>query len=99
MQTAYLVFTAISFVGIAGAVIWLHRRMLRSGVDNVPYWRIMFLVFTYGAGLYAFLSIALFWVDTSSTSIDSATPLGFFLELLFPSFICTSFSWHQWLSW
>jgi hypothetical protein len=84
MQTAYLIFTALSFAGIAGAVVWLHRRMLRRGDDNVPYWRIMFLVFTYGAGLYAFLSIALFWVDTSSTSINSATPIGFFLELFVP---------------
>jgi hypothetical protein len=88
MQTAYLIFTFITFAGIAGAIVWLHRRMLRSGVENVPYWRIMFLVFTYGAALYAFLSIVLFFDDSASSNkyINSATTIGFILELIVPVF-------------
>lgn len=88
MQTAYLIFTFITFAGIAGAVVWLHRRMLGSGVENVPYWRMMTLVFTYGAALYAFLSIVLFFDDSASSnaSINSATTIGFILELIVPLF-------------
>lgn len=84
MQTAYLVLTLTLFAIMAGICVLLHRRLRGSGVKNPPLGRLIILVFTYGSGLHVFLSILLFFNDTSSRNIaiDRSTLIGSTLEIV-----------------
>lgn len=93
MQTAYLIFTFVTFAGLAGTIVWLHRRMLGSGVENVPYWRMMILVVTTERP-YMLFSVLPYSSSTlqAITLLTPPLPLASFWNWLFPYSMSTSFS-------